>query len=67
MIVPMETQHFDVKSMNLEGRYVRLEPLPMNHLVPLCEVGLDPELWRVALSVIKSEEDMRAYIATALQ
>lgn len=63
----METQSFDVKHVNLEGRYVRLEPLSMNHLVPLCEIGLDPELWRVALSVIKSQEDMKTYIETALQ
>ena len=51
----------------LEGRFVRLEPLSMNHLAPLCEVGLDPELWRVGLSVIRSKDDMTSYIATALQ
>lgn len=56
-----------VTPVTLEGRFVRLEPLSMNHLVPLCEVGLDPELWRVGLSVIGSQDDMMSYIATALQ
>lgn len=56
-----------VQAVKLEGRHVRLDPLSMNHLAGLCEVGLDPELWRIALSVIESEEDMKKYIATALQ
>ena len=56
-----------VTPVTLEGRFVRLEPLSMNHLAPLCEVGLDPELWRVGLSVIGSQDDMTSYIATALQ
>ena len=56
-----------VTPVTLEGRFVRLEPLSMNHLAPLCEVGLDPELWRVGLSVIGSKDDMTSYIATALQ
>lgn len=63
----MENQSLIITPVTLEGRYTRLEPLSMDHLAPLCEVGFDPELWRVALSVIKEEEDMRAYIATALQ
>lgn len=56
-----------VTPVTLEGRHVRLEPLSMNHLVPLCEIGFDPELWRVGLSVIGSQDDMKSYIATALQ
>ena len=56
-----------VTPVTLEGRFVRLEPLSMNHLAPLCEVGLDPELWRMCLSVIGSQDDMTSYIATALQ
>ena len=56
-----------VTPVTLEGRFVRLEPLSMNHLAPLCEVGLDPELWRMGLSVIGSQDDMTSYIATALQ
>lgn len=56
-----------VTPVTLEGRFVRLEPLSMNHLAPLCVVGLDPELWRMGLSVIESQDDMTSYIATALQ
>lgn len=56
-----------VTPVTLEGRHVRLEPLSMNHLAPLCEIGFDPELWRVGLSVIGSQNDMKSYIATALR
>ncbi len=56
-----------VTPVTLEGRHVRLEPLSMNHLGLLCEIGFDPELWRVGLSVIGSQNDMKSYIATALQ
>ena len=30
----------------LEGAHVRLEPLRLSHLDSLCEVGLDPDLWK---------------------
>lgn len=56
-----------IAPMTLEGRHVRLEPLTLNHLDPLCEVGLDPQLWRWGLSVLSSRDEMQSYIATALQ
>jgi hypothetical protein len=34
----------EVKPVTLEGVYARLEPLTLEHLPGLCEVGLDPEL-----------------------
>lgn len=51
----------------LEGRHVRLEPLARNHHPELCQVGLDEELWRWTHSVLRTPEDMRVYIETALQ
>lgn len=51
----------------LQGSVVRLEPLTLTHLEPLCAVGLEPELWRWTTSQVRSPEDMRAYIETALQ
>lgn len=50
----------------LVGRHVRLEPLSLDHLPGLCAVGLDPELWRIALSNVATEDDMRRYVETAL-
>lgn len=50
----------------LTGVTVRLEPLTMSHHDGLCEVGLDPELWRLIPSRVISRDDMRKYIETAL-
>ncbi len=55
-----------VDGLKLEGRVVRLEPLTLEHLPGLCEVGLDAELWRWTLSVVRSREDMRRYVEAAL-
>jgi RimJ/RimL family protein N-acetyltransferase len=50
----------------LEGRYVRLEPLTPEHHAGLCEVGLDPELWRWTTTHIRDAAEMREYMETAL-
>jgi RimJ/RimL family protein N-acetyltransferase len=50
----------------LTGRVVRLEPLSLDHLAALCEVGLDPELWRLTVSHVGSAADMRRYVEAAL-
>jgi RimJ/RimL family protein N-acetyltransferase len=52
--------------ITLEGRHVRLEPLALEHHAALCEVGLDPELWRWTTADIRSPEDLRRYIQKAL-
>jgi N-acetyltransferase len=51
----------------LEGAHVRLEPLTLDHLDALCEVGLDEELWRWIPTQVRTREDMQAYIRLALQ
>ncbi|HEY0080811.1 MAG TPA: GNAT family N-acetyltransferase [Pyrinomonadaceae bacterium] len=56
----------NVEPLMLEGRYVRLEPLSPEHHAALCEVGLDEELWRWTTTLIRTPEEMRAYIETAL-
>lgn len=55
-----------IESVVLEGGTVRLEPLSLDHLDGLCEVGLDPELWRWTTSRVDSRERMRSYVETAL-
>lgn len=56
-----------VSPVNLEGQHVRLEPLSIDHLNALCEVGLHPDLWRWNPTVIKDSHGMRTYIQTALK
>jgi N-acetyltransferase len=53
--------------LTLEGTHVRLEPLTLNHLDALCEIGLDDDLWRWIPKPVHSREDMQDYIRTALQ
>jgi RimJ/RimL family protein N-acetyltransferase len=56
-----------LEPVTLAGRHVRLEPLSPEHVPALCEVGLDPELWRWTLAVIRTPEEMRDYVETALR
>ncbi|HEY7531093.1 MAG TPA: GNAT family N-acetyltransferase [Gemmatimonadota bacterium] len=51
----------------LEGAHVRLEPLSLDHLDALCEVGLDPELWRWTVSSVLTRGAMASYVGTALE
>jgi len=50
----------------LEGAHVRLEPLALDQVGELAEVGLDPELWRWTHSLISSVRDVRRYVEEAL-
>ncbi|GIV95995.1 MAG: N-acetyltransferase [Herpetosiphonaceae bacterium] len=62
----MTSEPMIVKTVTLEGQYVRLEPLALAHLDDLCAVGLDEDLWRWTISIIRSPEDLRDYIEEAL-
>ncbi len=55
-----------VSPVMLEGVHVRLEPLAKAHLAGLAEVGLDQELWRWIPIPVRTQEEMAAYIDTAL-
>jgi N-acetyltransferase len=50
----------------LEGTHVRLEPLTLDHLPALTEIGLDPDIWRWTLTRNETPDDMRRYVETAL-
>lgn len=52
-------------SVTLEGAHVRLEPLTMEHLDDLCDVGLNPVIWRMAGRAMATREDMQRYIEEA--
>ncbi len=51
----------------LEGHFVRLAPMTLEHHAGLSAVGLDPEIWRYTLVVVKTPEEMRAYMDDALK
>ena len=53
--------------MVLEGSVVRLEPMTLDHLSGLTEVGLDPEIWRLTTVMIQTAEEMRGYVESALE
>ncbi len=51
----------------LEGSFVRLEPLTLDYVQPLCDVGLDPELWRWIPYAVTTPDEMREYVTDALR
>jgi RimJ/RimL family protein N-acetyltransferase len=51
----------------LEGDFVRLEPMTLEHHAGLSEVGLDPEIWRYTLALVRTPDDMRVYMESALK
>ncbi len=57
----------NIQPVTLEGQHVRLEPLSLDHHAQLCEVGLDPDIWRWTVCQVRNAEEMRAYIETALK
>ena len=59
-------QRMNIAPVTLSGAVVRLEPLTPEHAEPLCRVGLDPELWRWIPVQVTNLDEMRAYIAAAL-
>ena len=56
-----------VEPVTLPGRHVRLEPLAENHLDELWPVASEAALWQWIPYPVRSKDDLRAYIATALE
>jgi RimJ/RimL family protein N-acetyltransferase len=56
-----------IEPIILEGEYVRLEPLRIEHLENLCEVGFEESIWRWTMAQVETKSDMRRYIETALE
>jgi RimJ/RimL family protein N-acetyltransferase len=55
-----------IKPLILEGKFVRLEPLRLEHFDSLTEVGLDESLWLWTAAIVRNKEDMWRYVETAL-
>jgi N-acetyltransferase len=56
-----------IEPVTLQGRHIRLEPLTPDHHGGLCDIGLDPDLWRWIPFQVRSRDEMLAYIRQALQ
>ena len=57
----------DVRPVILEGSHVRLEPLSMDHHPAMCEVALDDSLWQWTSPRLRTADDVRSYMATAIR
>ena len=55
-----------VEPITLHGKFVRLEPLQLEHFDALWSIGQDPDLWKMAPYQINTGEKMRTYIRAAL-
>jgi len=55
-----------VEPVTLEGQFVRLEPMRVDHLPALCRAGLDPSLWKWTTALIETPADMERYLRAAL-
>ena len=56
-----------IQTIELTGTHVRLLPLTLDDLDRLCRVGLDEALWRFTTTLIRTVEDMRRYVETAVR
>ncbi len=55
-----------ISPITLRGTFVELEPLTRDDLESLCTIGLDEDLWRLTTTIIRTRQDMQAYIDAAL-
>lgn len=62
----MVTDAVRIEPVTLAGRIVRLEPLTVEHVPGLAEVGLDPEIWRWTLLRPESEADLLAWTSATI-
>ena len=51
----------------LEGASLRLEPLSEAHLPGLVEIAFDERIWRYMLLSVKTPDDLRCWLGSALQ
>ena len=55
-----------IEPVILRGSIVRLEPLALDHVTALARVGLEPALWHWVPNQVRTPDDMRVYVLTAL-
>lgn len=52
--------------VSLRGEHVELEPMSLAHVDALWEAGRFPELWEITVSLVRTRDEMRAYVEEAL-
>jgi RimJ/RimL family protein N-acetyltransferase len=55
-----------MQTPTLEGTYVRLEPLTLDHLPALEAVAFDPSIWRYMTATIRTPQHLRTWVEDAL-
>lgn len=55
-----------IEDVTLEGAFVRLVPLTIDHVDPLCAVGLDATIWRWMPSKVRDRAGMQAFVESCL-
>jgi RimJ/RimL family protein N-acetyltransferase len=58
-------RHMWIQPVTLEGRFIRLEPLTPSHAPALWAASNDQAIYRFKPYVMRSEDDMRRFIARA--
>jgi N-acetyltransferase len=66
-ILAMPTAPMKVEPVILEGQFVRLEPLSMDHHAALCGALLDDEIWRWLPARVRTPDEMRDFIQLVLK
>jgi RimJ/RimL family protein N-acetyltransferase len=61
-----DTPLLRVVPVTLDGEHVRLVPLELDHLDAMWEVADDERLWRWFPFPVRTRDDLRAYIETAI-
>ena len=56
----------DLTPVTLEGSVVRMEPLSLDHVAALSDVGLDRSLWALTSIWVSTAAEMRDYVEQAL-
>src|SRR3954452_5777811 len=56
-----------IAPVTVQGRIVRLEPLELEHVAGLAEVGLEPALWQWTLARPTGEADIREWAAATIR
>lgn len=56
-----------MEEVTLEGRFARLEPMRPDHHAGLTAAAVDAEIWKYMRDVIRTGEDMSAYMDAAFE
>lgn len=55
-----------IEPVSLKGRHVTLEPMSMDHVDGLAEVGLEPSIWEFSVDRISDKSGMSGLVEAAL-